>query len=514
MNDSNKYISNAISNACMSGIRNNNPQQYVDQQKQYYASQTREFIRQRAKYSSDFVSANVQGLCVKSNNFYDYIMTHIRLSDLHSTMDESSQKDDVKTVLFSEPSITYFPIGAKIQTMGNTWICVNPSNIGKGFPTAVIKRCNASYNLYDYYGNILTEPIIVESSSMSNNKDKESQNNELMQGNFDVTCQLNKNTKQLGQNQRIILGSKAYRITGFTDFIQEFASETDGVNENDALKGMFDVNPETGALTYTRQANGYLGTRFNLGGRNDSDLIAKTKSPPVSAVDFQVQNAHLYASEIKKSRVVHLLRFTIRIDEPTENDDMEKLIANGKSHSYYAQISGNTNLLLTETTILTAHFFKNGEEVESSEEYPLTWLWESSDETIVTIDENGTVTPVKSGTAEIYVFLAQNPSIMAIFKLVVEEVMDEPYIAILKGATESISQYKTASFTAGLYEKGRLTKKIVNWSFSGADSRSYTAEINKNTVTIYCLNQDNTPLTITATRDGATTSFQVNLEGY
>lgn len=227
-NKSEKYIKTSL----YGGIRGmsystNAPPQYEDQRKQYGADVSRRFIGERAYLSSDFVSAEVQGI---TENFYEYVTTNIRLSDIESPRVSPTRRvDDFKEILFVDPKIAYIPIGAKIKTMGSTWLVINPSNIASSQTTAVVARCNTSYNSYDSFGNIVTEPIYIERAAMLGNDDVQRQNLILMDGYFNVTCQLNENTQKLGHNQRIILGNKPYHITGFTDFIQEFSGNRESV---------------------------------------------------------------------------------------------------------------------------------------------------------------------------------------------------------------------------------------------------------------------------------------------
>ncbi len=228
-NQSEKYIKNSIAYAG-AGTRfgSNAPAQYSDSQKQYMAGQTRLFVQDRAYLSGDYVKAEVQGI---TNEFYDYVTTYVRLSDLFSpSINPNARMDDFREVLFADPKIQYIPIGAKIKTMGSTWLVINPSNMGAAETKTVVVRCNSSYNSYDFYGNVVTEPIYVERTSMLGNDNEYKKNLVLMDGYFNVTCQLNPNTQSLGQNKRFILGSKPYFITGFTDFIQEFTGNRESVH--------------------------------------------------------------------------------------------------------------------------------------------------------------------------------------------------------------------------------------------------------------------------------------------
>lgn len=444
-NQSEKYLQNVIkqSGGTVGGtFPRNTPIQYANRQHQYYARRTTQFIKARAYLSSDFVQADVQGLI--QDDFYKYLSTYIRLSDLvsqsaTSTNTSAKNVDDIKIILFQEPSIDYFPVGAKVQTMGSTWICVNPSNISSVHGTATVQRCNAAYSLYDYYGNIVTEPIIVEKLVMSSNDISNPQNLVLMEGYFNVICQLNKYTRELGQNQRIILGSKAYYITGFTDFIQEFTGDYDSV---------------------------------------------------------------------------HLLRFTIRIEEPTVADDLINHIANGNNYTFEASITGPTEVRQGAAITLSSHFIKNGQEVLSTQDYPLTWRWASSNTEVATVDENGTVTAISEGTARITVMLEQSESITAMSDIVVTEAVLEPYVAFIGVIPTSINQYTSAQITAAYFENGVATNEPVAWSFSGASESSYYTAADGNTLTINCLRADRTPLVVTASYGKNSVSTSVTLEGY
>lgn len=211
-------------------ISGNLPTQYNDRRKQYMSERSRYFGAHRAYLATDYVEAQVQGL---TDNFYDYTTAYIRLADAGTqsvTALTSKKNDDWKEIMFSDPNIEYLPIGAKIQTMGSTWLVVNPSNLSSAEPKAIIARCNASYNSYDDDGNIVTEPLVISQTQMLSNPNESPLNLVLMHGYFNVFCQKNPNTMKLGENKRIMLGDKAYKITGFTDFIQEFTGDNDSTH--------------------------------------------------------------------------------------------------------------------------------------------------------------------------------------------------------------------------------------------------------------------------------------------
>ena len=222
MNDSEKYIKQCTQIPRVK-FNNNAPAQYDDVNPQHMANRNRLNAAHRAYIAANFITAEVQGL---TDNFYDFITTDIRLTDVTTnnvTNFDSKKTDDFKEVLLAY--YEYIPVGAKIKAMGSTWIVQNPANLSSPNATAIVARCNATYNDYDFYGNIVTEPIVIQKTQMLDSNPETPQNLVLMDGYFNIICQKNANTQNLGENSRLILGSKAYEIEGYSDFIQEFTSD-------------------------------------------------------------------------------------------------------------------------------------------------------------------------------------------------------------------------------------------------------------------------------------------------
>lgn len=227
MNKSQNYIDNVSNLGDFGQLPGNAPAQYASRGYQYMGNRTRLFAANRAYLATDYVQAEVQGL---TDSFYEYITTNIRLNDVSTsnvTAFDNKKIDDFKRVLFPDIAINYIPSGAKINTMGSTWIVINPMSLSISGAQAVIARCNATYNVYDAFGNIIQEPIVVQRYSMLSNRNESPKNLTLMAGYFNIICQYNAVTATLNENSRLILGKKSYMITGFTDFLEEFTGEFD-----------------------------------------------------------------------------------------------------------------------------------------------------------------------------------------------------------------------------------------------------------------------------------------------
>lgn len=230
MNASQKYIK-SVSHPSAAAVRTNAPVQYKDRQHQYLADRRTLYDEARDYLATDFVKARVQGL--NPNDFFEWTETYIRLSDVSTqsvTAFDSKQYDDFKEILFKSRTIDYIPVGAYVETMGSIWMVVNPGNMSSPTTNAVIARCRAHWTFYDDYGNICWEPLVIDRRTMLSNRNESPENLVLMEGYFNVKCQKNKNTVKLKDNQRMILGSYAYHITGFTDFFEEFTGDDDSAH--------------------------------------------------------------------------------------------------------------------------------------------------------------------------------------------------------------------------------------------------------------------------------------------
>lgn len=220
-----KNIQNiGVMGAPLNGTRRNTPAAYAGRQKQYFASETSKFIQEYAKYSSDYFLAQVQG--TNPEDFYTWEDQLIRMADITGPAAATSKiLDDYKTVLFANPAIDYIPRGAKINAAGSIWLVTNPLNISSVSANTIAERCNAVWNHLDYYGNVISEPIVVDTGAAKAADNDKQEYVLITKGYYNVKAQYNEYTAQLGQNSRIILGSKAYSVHGFTDFIQEFTGD-------------------------------------------------------------------------------------------------------------------------------------------------------------------------------------------------------------------------------------------------------------------------------------------------
>lgn len=416
---------------------NNAPSQYADKQTQYFSPETKTFIQTYAKYSSDYVQCQVQGIDLSQPLGWQTRM--LRMADVVRPSTAIQRHfDDYKIILFADRDIEYVQPGTKIVAMGSAWLAINPANISAADGGSLVRRCNAVWNFLDYYGNVLSEPIIVENERANANDSDSQESQYITKGYFNVICQYNEFTRQIDTNTRLILGTGAYRVTGYSDFETEFTGD--------------------------------------------------------------------YST-------VRLLSFTVRYEEPNDTiDDMENHVAGGKSFTWNIRISGANSLTAGTTTQLVVQSSRNHETVQDTSEYPIDYTWESSDESVFTVDKNGLVTAVGAGDATVRVTLVQNTTQHINYAISVTESTDGVFFT--STVPKSIAAYDESVITAAFFENGEETGETVTFTFSGADEGSYGVLIGPKAVTIYCYGYSATPLTVTASYGIYSVSTDIELEGF
>lgn len=437
-------IDKSLKNAMLTGnglisFWNNAPTQFIGKQHQYFSAESRTFTQERARYSSDYIEAQVQG--IDPADPYAWQTRCIRMAELvKPTAAIQRDFDDYKMILFADRDIEYVMPGAKIEAMGSTWLVVNPMNISGSDGSAVVRRCNSVWNFLDYYGNVVSEPILVENIRANANDADAQQSLMIAKGYFNVICQYNDNTRQIDTNTRMILGTAAYRVTGYSDFDMEFTGD--------------------------------------------------------------------YGS-------VRTLAFSIRFEELNEAiDDTENHVAGGKSFAWSVKISAPDKLRIGESAQFAASSVRNGEIVPVSGDNPVSYVWTTSDESVASVDENGTVTAIAEGNAEITATLKQNPAHSASVALEVTETADG--VSFTSTVPHTLGAFESTTVTAAYFLDGEATADPLTWTLTGADSTAYSADVAADglSATVTCYGYSPTPLVVTAAHGTNSAVVKIALEGF
>lgn len=199
-------------------------------QHQYMGHATRQHLQSMVKYATDFFAAEAQGL--EGDDPWEKRWYKIRASTNFSSLNSAntSHDDDWRIIYFERPDIGYIPPGTKVWFWNNCWLADNPANIAGVNASALVKRCNAVWNSLDFYGNIVSEPMVVTRPNTMANANSATETMKLEDSYMDCIMQANPWTlANLKNNTRMILGTSGFAVRGLSDYIREFTDEQNSV---------------------------------------------------------------------------------------------------------------------------------------------------------------------------------------------------------------------------------------------------------------------------------------------
>ena len=403
----------------------------------YFAANPRAFLRERAQYADNLYEAQIQGM--NPDNPMELQWYRIRVEDvINNSAVSSNMYEGWKMVFFEDPDVEAMPRGVKLFFGGNTWLCVNPNDLGSPAANGIIRRCDAVWGKLDYYGNPVYVPFVRDKEAAKATDNSYGERTVLAKHYHNCIMARDANSRDLHENTRIILGTSAFTVTGLNDSSRDYTDDPDSVT---------------------------------------------------------------------------LMYFSIYRQEPTENDDMGRQIADAKAFSWEISISGVLDMLQGQTQQLTAVSLRCGKRPNG--DHPVSYLWESGDDGIVRIGPDGMATAVAPGTTEITCRLEQNPDISARIMLSVREMSREPAIFFTSQPPRSLAQYQSVTLRAAVYTGGQETGAPVTYSAEGPDQSCYGMTENEDgTVTVTCYYPSYVPLTVTAQSGDLHVSTEITLNGF
>lgn len=207
---------------------------------------------------------------------------------------------------------------------------------------------------------------------------------------------------------------------------------------------------------------------------------------------------------------VHILSFTVERTEPLPQDNMELQIADYESFKWELNVKIRQEMNVGAEQAISVTSCRNGENVSTSEERPIGYIYTSSDENIFTVNGSGTVEAIGAGNAILTVSLAQNEAVSRSVKITVAEAGESGVSFTLVPPT-TLGELETATVAAVVTENGEVTDNTVFWSFSGAPETAYSAEVSGNSVVLTAYAASPLPLTITATYGAYSTKADIIL---
>lgn len=211
---------------------------------------------------------------------------------------------------------------------------------------------------------------------------------------------------------------------------------------------------------------------------------------------------------------VHILYFQLQREEKIEvYDDMERKIADGLAFSWDISLTASVSMQNGQTQTITPISTRNGLTAVTTAQNPISYLWESSDPSVLEISAEGVVRAVGEGTATITCTLEQNPDISEAVEIAVSAI-EGAYVAFSGALPTSVAEMQFVEIEAAYYENGEATDEPIVFTVSGPENYCYSLSAEGNVLTVTCWERSDTPMLITASHDGHTATCQLVLEGW
>ena len=170
----------------------------------------------------------------------------------------------------------------------------------------------------------------------------------------------------------------------------------------------------------------------------------------------------------------HLLTFTIERTNLEKYDNPALGVADYYGLHWEIGILCSTTMRMNTTQTILPSSRRNGAAADGDESHPVSYLFASSDESVLTVDENGVVTTVGEGTATVTVSLAQNPGVSQTTEIEVTEAQTE-LVAFTSTIPTFIHELSSVTVYAAFYRNGIATGEPLTFAFDGAESTAFSA---------------------------------------
>lgn len=210
----------------------------------------------------------------------------------------------------------------------------------------------------------------------------------------------------------------------------------------------------------------------------------------------------------------HIIRAECRLGEAQDvNDDLVNEVAQGLIFNWAISITGSEKMTLGATQTLTASSLRMGQ-IPDAVNHPYDYLWESSDYSIVTVDEDGVCEAVGEGTATITCFLRQNTNVTATIEITASQSLTGAYVEFVTDLPSELRAYDSATCEAAYFVNGVKQSDTIVYAFEGADINCFGKEKTGNVLTVTCFAPSNEPLVVHAFCNGQEASQELYLIGF
>lgn len=386
-------ITNLARDAAMLGVAGtvnpSNGQRYrTGLKKQLYREETALFTADIGDLASNVFETAAQG--IDFDDWYKYVPIMIRVDNAVQISSGELLTDDWMKIHIIKPTgIDTIGQGAYMNFDSNWWMVYKPKGVFTVRGTALIRRCNTVVNKLDYYGKIVSVPMIFNKLGTLGNAPAVTENMILSKNYMNCFCQLNDITREFTENTRMIQGKAAYAIRGINDFTREYTDDPDSVHilaftierqeplEQDSIElQVADYHSFSWTISLIANEHMVTGSTQTLkcvSYRNEVEVVSTEEHP----ISYFCESSNTEVLDVTPDGVITAVgegHATVRVV-------LEQNMEVRQSVEIYVTETGESKVLITstpvtvldeqDTCIITAAYIENG--IETEEEVTFTF---------------------------------------------------------------------------------------------------------------------------------------------
>lgn len=212
----------------------------------------------------------------------------------------------------------------------------------------------------------------------------------------------------------------------------------------------------------------------------------------------------------------HVMFFDVQYQQPIDIDDMERGIAGGKAFSWKIIPSCSAEMSVGAQQTISVRSVRNGE-APDTDKHPVSYWFESSNESVLSVDDNGVVTGITEGEAYVTVTLAQNQSIVESVKITVTEEEIQPEFVFSPELPTRMKQLQTYTGVISILQGGtELSGTISVGAYGPTESAAVLFDNATRQLAIEAYEPADIPLSLVFKADeyNLTLTKQIKLEGF
>lgn len=228
---------------------------------------------------------------IRGSELYTPIRASVSLVD--NIRSKTNNVDDFRSLFFKDAKYDSW-IGKRYKFGNNIWITINVSSINTLMNSSLVQRCNNVLRWISEDGILFEEPCII-GNKITSTTTEQGTHIQVIDGELSVVLQYNEYSKNIGINQRFVIGGQAYtvRMVDLTKRTSTYDSDSIGIITLELDIANIGVNDDIDKIIEEDEDKDNVVLNGNIVTPDVRDL---TYFPPYNIGVYEVYN---YANNVK-----------------------------------------------------------------------------------------------------------------------------------------------------------------------------------------------------------------------